>query len=237
MKLFDRNSKDQLEELVLDCLLSNLDQNFQYKSGNIIVGEGENYKDYLFLSNVVVNSGYCYSTIVLNRRINKVENYLDDLRLLFVPDRLSNDSTLSCDFLTLEQDTKNFEKFDNVFRGFKFDASESGVQEFVKIQVAFFFEYYLPFITKISDVPNLNQFVNRNPDPTKKFNKLLGMEGGRFRKMIIARLANDSIFYDLYEAERMKYEEYKLISKEGGMSSYLANYPNIVETLFKRLNG
>lgn len=231
-------SRDHLQRQLTDAL-EKLMSEYGYKKedDSIMYNHCAEFYDIFLSMGLAVNGANFYKKEAIGRRIIQVELLWEDLMELVQIKPLKNRPSISISMAHAFPDLVNQSYYDKVFNGIKCDASEDGIHQYVTIYRSILDNHLLPAARKYQDIREINRFAMQSFKPTKEIQGFLGTDGDAFRRLIIAKLAGDGRFEELYDHEMQGEGEYLEIAEKKKGFEFLKNYPVVFREIYKRLKN
>lgn len=225
--------KDKLDDLVEKELhkLFMREYGFGIKE-NFLLKENRTFYDFIDCYGLSENSGFFYKHEGLSRRISIVEDLWSDLKpKINIRDRINIESVRITIFhafpAIIEQPY-----YDKIFRGIKCEATDEGIYQYIGIIKEYFEKHIFPTANKYKDIREIDKLINSTNDFPKS--GLLSTDGGIMRRIIIARLANNSRLDEIVGFHNESFNQNIHLVEEDKIP-YWTTYLEVFNTVYERI--
>ncbi|HEU0052048.1 MAG TPA: hypothetical protein VFQ39_02680, partial [Longimicrobium sp.] len=178
--------------------------------------------------------GLAYKYDGVDRRIPMVEEIWEDLQPLFRIQSLRWRPTLN----PFPPALREAPGYDEPTYTYAVVPTVEGIAAYGRRFAAMYRDHILPELERFRDLREVCDVVLRDFEVNLELQRLLGSEGASFRRLIIARLAGDARFEELYDYEMTAAaEKWVKAAAENPTMPYLANYPEVMREIYQRLKS
>jgi hypothetical protein len=231
-------NRGKLEILLADALKNLMHEfGFDKEEDTILYKYRKQCYDFFSSAALSVNGSHFYKQELIQKRILPVESVWEDLMDSVRVTNMKNRPTITLTLRYCFPDLVNQPYFDRTFNGIKGEATPEGVDRYISIFRPLLTQHLLPAVDKYNDVMEINKVALESMALTKPVQGFLGTQGSKFRRLIIAKLAGDERFEELYDLEMKSEAEYLKTAAEDQSLAYFKNYPTVFREIYKRLKN
>ncbi|HEU0054138.1 MAG TPA: hypothetical protein VFQ39_13220 [Longimicrobium sp.] len=194
---------------------------------------GRQFVDYMPPAHTGVYHGLAYKQEFVNRHIPIVEAVWEDLQPLLRIQQLPWRTTLSPNPPALREEPG----YDELFQGHVAVPSVEGIAAYGRRFAARYRDHILPEMERFRDLREVCDVALREFLFNPELQRLLGSDGVSCRRLIIARLAGDARFEELYDYEMVVAERWAAAAAEPPVVPHLANKPKVIREIYQRLKS
>ncbi|HTJ51837.1 MAG TPA: hypothetical protein VL443_20395 [Cyclobacteriaceae bacterium] len=191
--------------------------------------------DYCFLPSVRFRPEHITFSLTIHRRINLIETVWQEWsNLLNV--NIADPNEITTFYITEKNAFPDIikEPYYDGFGAFLFEISQSGLAKMSEVLDYVFNKKMIPKLLKYTDLNELNNYINNEFQFNEQIHSFLNNNGLIYRRMAIAKYANDSSYEKLCDFFKSTFEWYIENGKIEGQE-YLANYPVVFDYVYKKL--
>jgi hypothetical protein len=231
-------NRGKLEILLAEALKNMMREfGFDKEEDTILYKYRKQFYDFFSSSAVSVNDVHFYKQELIQKRILPVESVWEDLMESVRVVNMKNRPTITITTRYCFPDLVNQPYFDQNFNGIKGEATPEGVDLYISVFRSILIKHVLPAVEKYNDIREINKVAMESMTLTKPIQGFLGTQGSKFRRLIIAKLAGDGRFEELYDLEMQAEAEYLKTAEEDQSLAYFKNYPLVFREIYKRLQN
>ncbi len=143
--------------------------------------------------------GFFYKTEGLSKRIKVIEDIWEDLKIKVGIEDRKNYKSIDVSIYQFYPDLEQHPNYSKIRKGFRAAITEDGIDEYISILKPIFENYLFPTSQKLNDIREIDKLVNPSVDSPYR--------GDVYRRIIIAKLANNPLYNEIVEYYRSNYKK------------------------------